>query len=214
MNALKKNSRSLAPAFIGFLQQSEIKMRKIICLYLIATSLTFAANQTDLQKLIELQKTQTTSRLDLSNADLRDYPFLPGKIDLQQANLSHSNLANVNLSKMNLGGSNLSYADLSHANLSQTNLAGANLDHANLAGAQLQQSDLSGANLNYAVLSQANLTSAILAKTNLMCANLNQADLNKATLTGANIAGASFVNTATADIVDYNTVVDQQVSCE
>lgn len=158
----------------------------------------FAANQNDLNKLIELQKelqkTTISRGLDLSNTDLRKYPFIPGKIDLQQANLSHSNLSGVDLSKMNLANADLSYADLSNASLNQVNLAHANLDHANLSGAQLVGSDFTDANLS--------------------CSNLNQANLSKSTFTRTNISGASFVNTMTADIIGYATVVDnQQISC-
>src|SRR3990167_9448581 len=98
--------------------------------------LVYGANQEDLQKLLELKEKPAT-HLDLSNADLRDYHFAPGKIDLQNANLSHSNLAGVDLSKMNLSGADLSYANVSHAKLNQTNLTGANLDHAILTGASL-----------------------------------------------------------------------------
>src|SRR5438876_12210235 len=116
----------------------------------------FAANQNDLEKLMELKKTEIRP-VDLSNADLRHYPFIPGKIDLQQANLAHSNLSGVDLSKMNLGGADLSYADLSNAKIDQANLTDANLAHANLSGAMLQQSDFSHANLSFATLTAANL---------------------------------------------------------
>lgn len=157
-------------------------------------TITFAANQRDLDKLVALQNSTQTLRLDLSNTDLRKYPFLPGKIDLQQANLSHSVLAGVDLSKMNLSGADLSYADLSNAKLNQVNLAGANLDHANLNGAQIQQSDLSRANLT--------------------CANLNQANLTKSIVTNTIISGATFVNTATNDIIGYDSVIDANIKCE
>lgn len=184
-------------------------------------SLTFAvalpvichgANQGDLEKLIAMKQSQTI-HLDLSNADLRNYPFIPGKIDLQQANISHSNLSGVDLSKMNLGGADLSYTDLSNARLIQVNLTGANLDHANLSGAQLQQSDLSRANLNGAILTGANLQQVIFTKSNLTCTNLDQADLSKSTFTDATISGATFINTITTDIIGYDSVLDAKVSC-
>src|SRR5579862_2843650 len=108
---------------------------------LFALTSAYAANQNDLNKLIQLKNAQTI-HLDLSNADLRNYPFIPGKIDLQQANLSHSNLSGVDLSKMNLGGADLRYTDLSNAKLNQVNLVDANLEHANLSGAELQHTDL------------------------------------------------------------------------
>jgi uncharacterized protein YjbI with pentapeptide repeats len=174
--------------------------------------IAIAANQQDLEKLLQLKKDQPL-RLDLSNTDLRNYSFTPDKIDLQQANMSHSNLSGVDLSKMNLGGADLSYADLSNAKLSQSNLADANLDHANLTGAELQQSDLSRANLGFAMLTGANLQQTLFANANLTCANLNQANLSKANFTQANISGATFINTVTADIVGYDSVADRKANC-
>lgn len=176
-------------------------------------ALTWGANQNDLEKLMELKKAQSI-RLDLSNADLRNYPFVPGKIDLQQANLSHSNLSGVDLSKMNLGGANLSYADLSHAKLHEVNLADANLDHANLTGAELRKSDLSRANLTFTSFSAADLQQAIFVKANLACANLNQADLTQANFAEADISGATFINTITTDVVGYDSVSDRKIVCE
>lgn len=161
--------------------------------FLLPTTATFSADPRDLDKLAKLRQSTLTLRLDLSNTDLRKYPFIPGKIDLQQANLSRSNLSGVDLSKMNLGGADLSYADLSNAKLNQVNLTGANLSHANLTGTEMVQSDLSRANLT--------------------CAILNQANLSKSTFAEANISGASFVNTVTTDIVGYNSVSDGNVEC-
>jgi uncharacterized protein YjbI with pentapeptide repeats len=186
---------------------------RLFILLLLLPVISIAANETDLAKLIELKKTQTTVHLDLSNADLRQYTFTPGKIDLQQANLSHTNLSGAILSKMNLGGADLSHADLSNAKLVQVNLAGANLSHANLTGAELQQSDLTGADLSFAQLTNANLQQSILAKTNLMCANLNQANLNRANMSSSDISGATFVNTSTVEISGYESVVDAKVGC-
>ncbi|EKD71639.1 MAG: hypothetical protein ACD_46C00139G0007 [uncultured bacterium] len=187
--------------------------KKLLFILLTFSFGAMSANQNDLEKLIATKKTQAI-HMDLSNADLRQYPFIPGKIDLQGANISHSNLSGVDLSKMNLGGANLSYTDLSNAKLNQVNLSGANLDHANLSGADIQRSDLSNANLNLANLASTNLQQSILTKANLTCANLNQADLTKSTFTEANVSGASFVNTITTDIVGYGSVIDTKVSCE
>lgn len=175
--------------------------------------LVFGANQADLEKLSALKKTDETHVLDLSNTDLRHYAFIAGKVDLQQANLSHSNLSGLDLSKMNLGNVNLSYADLTNTKLNQVNLSDANLDHANLNGAELQQSDLSRANLNAAILTNAHLQQAILIKANLTCANLNQADLTKANFTETIIAGATFINTITTDVIGYDSVVDRKTEC-
>lgn len=184
-----------------------------LLLLLFISSHIFAANQADIEKLIALKKAQTI-HLDLSHADLRDYPFAPGKIDLQQADISYSNLSGVNLSKMNLGGANLSHTDLSNAKLTEVNLADANLEHANLSGANLVQSDLSRANLNFAQLISANLERSILAKANLSCANFNAANLSSANVAEANISGASFVNTNTMNITNYDSVIDQKIACE
>jgi uncharacterized protein YjbI with pentapeptide repeats len=166
----------------------------LLALCLLPPALSIAANQRDLEKLMALQKTTQTIQLDLSNADLRKYPFIPGKIDLQQANISHSNLAGVDLSKMNLSGADLSYTDLSNTKLNQVSLVGANLDHANLTGAEIIQSDLSRANLH--------------------CANLNQANLSKSIFNEANISGASLINTTTTDAVGYTSVSDVDTNCE
>lgn len=181
-------------------------------LFALNTSL-FSANQNDLNKLLALKNTQTI-HLDLSNADLRDYPFVPGKIDLQQANLSHSNLAGVDLSKMNLAGANLSYANLQNVKFKQANLTDTNLEHADLQGAQLTESDLSRSSLSYANLTSANLQHAILVKTNLNCTNLNQADLSGSNFSEANISGATFTNTITANVIGYDSVIEKAVNCE
>lgn len=188
-------------------------MNKFVFLILGFPVLAFSASQSDLEKLKKVDEPQIV-QMDLSNTDLRNYIFTPGKIDLQKANLSHSNLSGVELSKMNLGGADLSYADLSNAKLNQVNLADANLDHANLTSAQMQQTDLSRASLNFTNLTLANLQQAILIKANLRCANLNQADLSKADFGEATISGATFVNTKTNDIVGYETIVENKTRCE
>jgi uncharacterized protein YjbI with pentapeptide repeats len=187
-------------------------MKKFILVILGFPLAAFSANQNDLEKLKKMEQPQIL-QMDLSNTDLRSYVFTPGKIDLQRANLSHSNLSGVELSKMNLGGADLSYADLSNAKLNQVNLADANLDHANLTGAQMQQTDLSRVNLNFANLTSANLQQAILTKADLTCANLNQADLSKANFSEATISGATFVNTKTGDILGYESIIETKTHC-
>jgi uncharacterized protein YjbI with pentapeptide repeats len=187
--------------------------KHILSLALLLPALVYGANQQDLDKLMALKKSQATIHLDLSNVDLRHYPFVPGKIDLQGANMSHSNLSGVDLSKMNLAGADLSYSDLSQTRLNESNLAGANLDHANLTGALMEQSNLEGANLNHAILTAAKLKQAILAKANLTCANLNQADLTKSDFAATVIAGATFTNTVVLEIEGYESVIDKEVTC-
>lgn len=170
----------------------------------------FSANQADLEKLFNLNKSPKT--MDLSHADLRQYP-LNTDINLQKANLSHSNLSGMDLSKINLGGANLAYANLSRAKLNQTNLADANLQHADLSNSEIQKSDLSRANLSYADLTHANLQNSIFTKTILTCAKLDSADLTAARFTETNISGISLINTITNDILDYDTVIDNNTPC-
>jgi uncharacterized protein YjbI with pentapeptide repeats len=186
---------------------------KLFFLLLLVPTFAYCANQTDLEKLMAMKKAHVNLHLDLSKTDLRAYPFIPGKIDLQGANLSHSNLSGVDLSKMNLGGADLSYTDLSNAKLNQVNFADANLDHANLAGAEMQQSDFSRANLNFANLADAKAFASIFTKANLHCANLNEANVSKSNFSEADISGATFVNTMTADVVGYETVIENKVVC-
>lgn len=168
-------------------------MRIYLLSLLLLPALSIGANPADLEKLIGLQKAQSTT-LDLSHADLRHYLFVPGKIDLQQANLSHSNLSGVKLDDMNLKNADLSFADLSDATLNHANLSGANLSHANLSNAKLIQVDLTQANL--------------------ICTNLNQADLSGANFTSADISGASFINTLTNEIQGYDSVADHTIHCD
>jgi len=84
---------------------------------------------------------------------------------LQQVELSGSNLMGVNLGGASLEQSNLSNVALQRANLKgaamqQVNLSGANLSGANLSGASLGQANLSGANLSGANITGADLTGA------------------------------------------------------
>lgn len=193
-----------------------MQRKRVNSLYLaIATFmpvLLCAANQSDLEKLVQA-KPVTAMHLDLSNTDLRSYTFINSKIDLQQANLSHSNLSGMDLSRINLGGADLSYADLSNAKLNQVNLATANLNHANLSGAELQQTNFARADLSFANLTSAKLQQAIFSKADLTCANLSLADVSKANFADATISGASFTNTITTDVLGYDSVVDRKVSC-
>ncbi|VEP11689.1 Pentapeptide repeat protein [Hyella patelloides LEGE 07179] len=81
--------------------------------------------------------------------------------NLQQADLSHKNLANINLIAADLSGANLTNTNLSgakliEANLTNTNLTNANLSHAKLMGANLKNAILSGTNIH-----QADLTNII-----------------------------------------------------
>lgn len=190
-----------------------MKRLAIASLIFFGPAIAVAANQSDLEKLLALKQSSQPTSLDLSHADLRNYPFIPGKIDLQHANISHSNLAGVDLSKMNLAGVDFSYTDLSGAKLNQVNLAGANLEHANLNGAQIQESNLANANLSKALLIGANLQHSDFKNADFTCANLNEADLTKSNFAAANISGTSFINTITNDVAGYDSVIDTKLEC-
>lgn len=192
-------------------------MRKLVLVgswvWLLGMNTCYAASEADLAKLMALKNTPQAVHLDFSNTDLRRYPFVAGKIDLQAANFSHSNLSGVDLSRMNLGGADFREADLSNAKLNQANLMNANFEHANLTGAEIQQSDLSGANFNHAILSNAKLQQSIFVGANLVCARLDGANLSRANFSRVDISGASFVNTMTVEMVGYGEVVERRVDC-
>lgn len=168
-------------------------LRKSLILFFCLISLAYAANPNDLAKLSKVDNSNPNIGLDLSNADLRTYQFAGTKIDLKNANLMHANLTNVNLEKMDLRGANLSYA-----NLTNTNLKGA---------------DLSNASLKYAILVGANLMEANLNKADFTCANFNNSNLTKANFAETNISSATFANTITTDILNYDSVLDEHVTC-
>src|SRR6266516_1862076 len=146
-----------------------------------------------------------------------DHP--DAKIDLEDADLSHTNLSSANLKSAYLGRVNLSYsslirvdfneADLTNASLQYANLLGAelansNLNHAALTRASLFGTDLMGANLSEAHLHYANIGQvAIIASkeehppynggfgTNLSYTNFYRADLSFAQLSNAELEGAN-----------------------
>lgn len=151
-----------------------------------------AANLKDLEMLTKINNEKKQS-LDLSNADLKNYQFTPGKIDLKNANLSGADLTNANLENMDLTN-----ADLSHSNLTNAKLKGA---------------ILANANLSYAKLTAAYLEKTNLTKADLTCANLDNANLTKADFSETIISGASFANTNTVDVGNYESVIDTKIVC-
>jgi hypothetical protein len=114
-------------------------------------------------------------------------------IDINEANLAHtdltrSNFRNANLENANLVGADLGGADLTGANLYYADLKNANLDTAYLRDAYLRGTDLEGANLFNASLERANLNYANLQEANLKAAHCEGANLELANMEGANIS--------------------------
>ena len=107
-------------------------------------------------------------------------------IDLNEADLSKSNLCGANL-----GRADLNYADLSEANLSRADLSFAQLGEANLWKANLSEADLSNADFFCAYLSEADLSRAELSSANLFAADLSESNLGGADLVGADLSDAN-----------------------
>lgn len=142
-------------------------------------------------------------------------------IDLQGADLSHSDFSDAYLVGVNLSGANLKYAVLIAANLDNANLSEANLDHAdltyayldnvNLSKARLGEAsllavDLNNANLSGANLNKSDLSNVFLIGADLSNANLNGSDLDMAILRNANLNGASLsgANLSSVDFTGAN----------
>lgn len=114
-------------------------------------------------------------------------------------------LENIELTETNLNGIDLSHANLKNANLSKNQLTMSDLYKARLSGANLSQTDLGGASLSQAEFNDADLSSAILTNaflflakmnsTNLSWANLSNADLDCANFENANLCNADLSNT-------------------
>lgn len=141
------------------------------------------------------RKKNPGARPDLCNAGLSGIK-LYYNLNLEDADLSGSDLSDAKLVMANLAGANLSRTDLCKAELSSASLAGATLSQAFLFGAKLADSDLTKANLSKTNLSRADLTGADLSRAtllgaNLFEANLWEANLDTANFTEANLAGAN-----------------------
>lgn len=122
-------------------------------------------------------------RADLNDADLSGTNL--DHVDLYCATLRGAILRDANLHDTILAGADLTEADLRRADLENTILHQANLSFANLSGAWLNRANLSFAKLNCANLNGANLADTNLSNTNLLDANLRCANLSFANLTGA-----------------------------
>jgi uncharacterized protein YjbI with pentapeptide repeats len=114
-------------------------------------------------------------------------------IEINEANLAHTDLSRSNFRNADLGGAelvgaNLGAADLAGADLGYADLTNANLAMANLRDAYLKDTDLDGSNLFNASLERANLNYANLSNANLKAAHCEGANLESANMEGANIS--------------------------
>lgn len=101
-------------------------------------------------------------------------------------NLSGCDLQNVNLSNSNLNKAVFFYSDLSMANLSNSNLQGSDIYMSNLNKADLTNSNLEKSYIRESTLNHANLTNT----------NLQDTDLINTTFEGSNLTGSNINNTA------------------
>ena len=99
--------------------------------------------------------------------------------------LNGINLEDANLSRTDLSGTSLQDSTLKRANLTEANLSGIRLDRAKCFNANFTDADLRGSILNNAEFRGANLK-----KANLACCKLSGANFH-----GANLAGASLAVT-------------------
>ncbi|WP_049803034.1 pentapeptide repeat-containing protein [Bradyrhizobium japonicum] len=109
---------------------------------------------------------------------------------LNNANLSDTELFQANLSRAYLIGADLSRAKLGNANLSRAHVMQAKLNGTDLVLANLSGAFFGSANLNGADLRSAKLTGADLRGTDLTGADLGNAKLSRAHLGGANLSAA------------------------
>ena len=121
--------------------------------------------------------------------------------DLQEANLTETNLSGADLSEASLRGTDFGGAKLLNASLSGADLRGARLTRADLRGATLGAASISGANLTGTCLAGADLNGADFVGSDLSGADLGAvylgwANFTHANLDGASLAGATFRNTS------------------
>ena len=99
-------------------------------------------------------------------------------------------LVQYQLGKRSFSAIELEGADLTHSNLAEAKLAGANLTKANLTGADLRGAYLGSANLSGADLSGVDLSEAYLGSAGLQGADLQGANLHEASLFSADLTDA------------------------
>jgi uncharacterized protein YjbI with pentapeptide repeats len=157
------------------------------------------------------------NNLNLSRTNLQHTDLL--KADFSGANLSEANFFGANLSEAILHSANLYRADLSSAILIKADLSDANFCEANLSGADFYRANLSGANLSSANL-RANLRVAhtdFLSEADLKD-NLSRAGL-KAIFSVTNLSEANFseaklsdANFSGADLIQAKNLKIEQLS--
>lgn len=166
---------------------------------------TFVQSQTPSRSdiLHAYQQGQRLSQLNLQEIDLSGTNLIG--VNLSQSNLSHANLENTDLRGANLQGCNLSNANLKNSYLFRSDLQGCNLENAQLEGARLQLARYDSKTIwpeNYdyrninAVGPKSNLNGAFLNTANLRYADLKGANLRGAYLSGADLTGANLENAA------------------
>lgn len=143
---------------------------------------------------LNCSKWKNLQNIDLSGSNLYGENFDGADFsgaDLTNAKFTGSNLSRTNFSESNLNNAKLYDSNLSESNFSKANLIGAYLQRADLSVINFIQADLTKANLRASDLGLANLREANLEGADLVVANLNVADLRKANLKGANLEGAN-----------------------
>jgi uncharacterized protein YjbI with pentapeptide repeats len=106
-------------------------------------------------------------------------------VDLDHAQLIHTQLRWLDLVGADLAGTNLSGADLQLTNLSGADLDGANLSHVYASQAKLTNASLIETNLSGADIAGAKVTNAYFAFANLIGINFTWVNLSSAILDGA-----------------------------
>ena len=122
-------------------------------------------------------------------------------VNLNQSNLSRAYLHGAKLNSTNLGSADLSDANLANTIFSRTYLGSADLSGADLSGANLSGCVLSGADLRGADLTNTDLSGAFLDRTQVSYSNLTGANLKSAFLKESNLKGAILID---ADLSDAN----------
>jgi uncharacterized protein YjbI with pentapeptide repeats len=172
------------------------------------------ANEEHLSKILEGIDAWNLWRTE--NPDL--VPDL-SEAELDEEDLSYSNLSNANLLGIDLGAANLYKADLSHSVLDEANFCEANLEEADLSFASLVDSNFDAANLtranlfgadfcgveangsnfSYANLVEAFFIEAYLHRANFFKADLSRTDFSRADLRDANFCDANMLETILND---------------
>lgn len=84
------------------------------------------------------------------------------RINLENADLRHTNLQCVNIDTAQLNGADLRFCNLNYANISESNLSGADLRGASLIGTCLAEANLTNSNMRDACFGATDIGYAIL----------------------------------------------------